>query len=75
MGTRLLRRKRSRRVAILPIVATTGAGFVGVEYLEHYQKIERLDFYQIGTRFGRIDATNPYTGTRSGTELKALVRG
>jgi hypothetical protein len=60
--------RRPGRVGILPIVATAGAGFVGLEYLGLYPIIERIPFQNLGRRFGR------YTSPGQGDVLKTLAR-
>ena len=44
--------RRPGRVGILPIVATPGSSFQGLEYLGLYPKVERIRFERLGTRFG-----------------------
>jgi hypothetical protein len=59
---------RPGKVGILPIVATAGQSFKGVEYLGLYPLVERISFSQLGTMFGR------YTGANQGEVLKTLAR-
>ena len=60
--------RRPGKVGILPIVATPGAPFYGVEYLGLYPVVERIAFRDLGTRFG-IDIDDTH-----GQALKSLVR-
>jgi hypothetical protein len=60
--------KRPNSVGILPIVGSSRDSFVGLEYLGLYPIIERLDFSQLGRRFGRR------TGATSGEVLTSLAR-
>jgi hypothetical protein len=65
---------RPQRVGILPIVTNPLEGFTGVEYLGLYPTIERIEFQDLKTRFGRYSRTDRY-GARSAATLKTLAQG
>jgi hypothetical protein len=60
--------RRPGRVGILPIVTTPGAGFLGVEYLGLYRRIELIDFVDGSRAFARR------TGASGADRLTALAR-
>ncbi|WP_170921101.1 toll-Interleukin receptor [Enhydrobacter aerosaccus] len=62
---------RQGRIAILPLVATEGAAFLGQEYLGLYPKVERLE-----RRNGRSDVfVTKGAGTQTFMELSAFKSG
>ncbi|MFL5912797.1 MAG: toll/interleukin-1 receptor domain-containing protein [Gaiellaceae bacterium] len=60
--------RRPGKIGILPIVAAPGQAFSGLEYLGLYPTIERIDFQNLGRKFGR------FTGPDEGDVLKTLAR-
>jgi TIR domain len=60
--------RRPGKVGILPVVASPGDPFVGVEYLGLYPLVERVRFTDLGTRFGR------YTGPTQADVLKTMAK-